>query len=72
MEHIIVTDLGNGLLRLTPEAGYRLYNDIAQRQYTEAVVKEENVGLFVAVKVAEPSDDDPIGAAEALRIITGR
>jgi len=38
MEHIIITQLDNGLLRLRAEAGYRLYNDIAQRFYSEAEV----------------------------------
>lgn len=38
MEHIIITQLDNGLLRLTAEAGYRLYNDISQRYYSEAEV----------------------------------
>lgn len=39
MEHIIVTELANGLLRLRAEEGYGLYNDIAQRFFSEAVVK---------------------------------
>lgn len=39
MEHIIATLLDNGYTRLVAEAGYGLYNDIAQRFYSEAVVK---------------------------------
>ena len=42
MEHIIITELDNGYLRLVPEAGYILYNDNAQRSYSEAVVKTAN------------------------------
>ena len=72
MEHIIVTELPDGFFLLTPEAGYTLYNETAQRYYSEAVVKEDSVKRFAAVKAAEPTDDDPIMPAEALRIITGK
>lgn len=39
MEHIIIQNLDNGLLRLTPEEGYRLYNDLTQTFVSEAIVK---------------------------------
>ena len=38
MEHIIIETLANGLLRLTPEAGYLLFHDITGRTYPEAIV----------------------------------
>jgi len=37
--HIIIETLENGLLRLRAEDGYNLYNEVAQRFYSEAVVK---------------------------------
>lgn len=39
MEHIIITTLSNGMLRLEPEAGYILYNDYTGQRYAEAIVK---------------------------------
>lgn len=39
MEHIIVTELADGFLRLVPEAGYILYNDTYKRAYSEAIAK---------------------------------
>ena len=72
MEHVIITEMGDDFLQLTPEAGYKLYNEAVQRYYSEAVVKKDAVDRFAAVKVAEPTDEDPISPAEALRIITGR
>lgn len=35
-EHIIITQLDSGLLRLTPEDGYTLYNIITGRKHSEA------------------------------------
>lgn len=37
MEHIIKTPLQDGMLHLTPEAGYLLHSDIANRNYSEAI-----------------------------------
>lgn len=39
MEHIIITTLSNGMLRLEPEAGFVLYNDYTGQRYAEAIVK---------------------------------
>ena len=36
-EHLIITQLENNLLRITAEAGYKLYNDDAQRFFSNAV-----------------------------------
>ena len=72
MEHIIITELANGLFRLTPEAGWALVDKRTKKTYSEAEVPEKAQRYFAAVKIAEPSDDDLIGAAEALRIITGK
>ena len=47
MEHIIITTLSNGMLRLEPEAGYILYNDYTGQRYAEAIVK--NTAGFRAV-----------------------
>ena len=39
MEHVIITELSNGYLRLSPESGYALYCDHIQAIVPEAVVK---------------------------------
>lgn len=48
-EHIIVTPIGNDLVRLTPEPGYRLYNDITRRFYSVAEIGADTKHPFVAV-----------------------
>lgn len=48
MEHITITTLENGYVRLTPEAGYALLNTITQETYSEAVVKDKDKGRFIA------------------------
>lgn len=48
MEHIIVKELENGYKLLKAEEGYRLYNTITQRFYSEAVVQETKG--YVAIK----------------------
>lgn len=72
MEHIIETILPNGYTRLTTEAGYALVNLRTNTTHSEAVVSENQKQAFAAVKVAEPSDEDYISDAEALKIITGK
>lgn len=49
MEHITITTLENGYVRLTPEAGYALLNIITRATYSEAVVKDGHKGKFVAI-----------------------
>ena len=49
MEHIIITDLGDGYKRLVAEKGYRLFNKSTQKYYSEAVVKD--ISNFTSVKV---------------------
>lgn len=39
MEHIIVTDIGNGYKRMRPAIGYTLYNKMTRMYYSEAVTK---------------------------------
>lgn len=48
MEHIKITELDNGLKRLEPEKGYRLYNTVTQQYYAVAEVKDARP--YVAVK----------------------
>lgn len=38
-DNITITELPNGMLRLVANQGYNLYNEVAQRFYSEAVVK---------------------------------
>lgn len=51
MEHITVIDLGNGMVRLTPDAGYMLKDGRTQRLYSEAVVNEKDVRNFSVVQI---------------------
>jgi hypothetical protein len=51
MEHVTITNLGNEIVRLTPDNGYQLYDDRTQRTYSDAVVKESDVKHFRAVKI---------------------
>lgn len=72
MEHIIETILPNGYTRLTPEAGWSLVDARTNTSHSEAIVAEKSKAYFTAVKVAEPTDEDIISDAEALKIITGK
>jgi hypothetical protein len=48
MEHIIVTELGNNMVRLVAEKGYRLKDKRTDMYHSEAVVRRENMRFFVA------------------------
>lgn len=50
MEHIIIKNLANGYVKLTPEEGWALYNESTKQTYSEAVVKESEAARFVAKK----------------------
>lgn len=54
MEHIIITTLSNGMLRLEPEAGYILYNDYTGQRYAEAIVKT-TAGFRVVLSGIQPT-----------------
>lgn len=49
MEHITITTLENGYVRLTPEAGYALLNKITNVTYSEAVIKEADMDRFTVI-----------------------
>jgi len=51
MEHITITELPNGLFKLTPDQGFMLMNSATQMLYSEAIVKEREINRFVAVAV---------------------
>ena len=48
MEHITITDLGNGFKKLVPDKAYRLYNTVTASYYSEAITKRPNE--FIAVR----------------------
>lgn len=49
MEHVTITDLGNGYKKLVPDECYLLKEKNGERTYTEAVTKKpEN---FVAIAI---------------------
>lgn len=50
MEHIKITKLADGYVRLAPKRGWRLYSVRLDRVVSEAVVKEENIKDFKAIK----------------------
>lgn len=51
MEHIIITELPDGYKRLVAEEGYKLYNTVTRKYYSEAEVKD--VKPYIAVKDEE-------------------
>lgn len=51
MEHITIKEIGNDLFQLTPEQGYKLYNEATQRTYSEAVCSYDEIKDFKAVAV---------------------
>lgn len=50
MEHITITPMADDLYKLAPEAGYVLLNKVTRTHHSEAVVKEERIKDFTAVK----------------------
>ena len=50
MEHINITDLGTGYVRVTAKRGWKLFAKPLRRIVSEAVVKPEATGNFDAVK----------------------
>lgn len=53
MEHIIVTELENGMVRLVPDDGYRLYCTTTCLYYSQAVIKAKDARFFVAEQRTE-------------------
>lgn len=51
MEHITITEIGDGLMRLVPEEGYLLYNVITRRAYSEAEVTDSRP--YIAIRAEE-------------------
>ena len=51
MEHITITPLSDGYVRLTPDEGYELRNKISGRLYSEVVTKDESKNDYEAVKI---------------------
>ena len=49
-QHIKIKKLADGLYKLTPDAGYVLFNKVSSTRHSEAVVKEERIKDFFAVK----------------------
>lgn len=50
MEHIKITQLGGGFVRLTPEAGYLIEHIPSHRIYSVVEDKEDNIHDYVAVR----------------------
>lgn len=48
MEHIKIEELQDGFYKLTADEGYKLYNQVTQRTYSEAITKTPHD--FVAIK----------------------
>ena len=49
MEHLIVTNLDEGHVKIVAEEGYRLFDARTNRFYSEAMVKEQDVKYFKGV-----------------------
>ena len=64
MEHINIKPLGDSLFLLTPDKGYKLYNEVTQRTYSEATCQEGNVKDFIAVTTGEGGENGGGGGIE--------
>lgn len=53
MEHIIITELKNGLYKLVPENGYILFDGRAKNIVSVAVVNKINLKYFSAKPIDE-------------------
>lgn len=53
MEHITQKDLENGMVMLTPDDGYMLFDERTQKRHSEAVVKKEYVRYFNAMPIED-------------------
>ena len=53
MEHITQKDLENGMVILTPDDGYMLYDARTQKIHSEAVVKKEYVRYFNVMPIED-------------------
>ena len=53
MEHITQKDLENGMVMLTPDDEYMLFDERTQKMHSEAVVKKEHVRYFNAMPIED-------------------
>ena len=68
MEHINIQTLENGMLRLTAEAGYALYNDNTRQSYDEVIAKSANGFRAVLSGVAPTPHERTLADAKLERI----
>ena len=69
MEHIYIKDFGNGLYKLTPESGYRLYNRFLNKYHSEAVTNNPNqYKAVMSGQPVPPSPSDPLARAKTQKI----
>ena len=52
MEHVTIKELPNGLLSLTPDAGYVLLDRKSRQTFTHAEIKSEDLPNWKAVAAA--------------------
>lgn len=50
MENIIITEIGDGFVRLNAKDGYRLYALNLRRFVSDAVIKKNKINNFTAIK----------------------
>ena len=51
MDHITVITVSEKIVKLIPDAGYRLLDERDNRQYSEAVIKTTDARFFKAVAI---------------------
>ena len=49
MEHIIIIDLSNDMVKLIPYTNYMLLDSRTKRLYSEAIIKDKDMKYFSAV-----------------------
>lgn len=68
MEHIIITQLENGMSLLRPEEGYFLYNIYTQRRHSEAVVSDTDGWTAVLSGISPTPHERTLAEAKLERI----
>ena len=53
IKNVIISELPNGLLRLTPEKGYILQDKISKRMFLKADIEPKDINNWRAVEIEQ-------------------
>lgn len=68
MEHLIITTLESGLLRIVAEEGYYLWNDTTQRRYSEAIASSASGFRAILLPVPPEPHERTLDEAKAEKL----